>query len=74
MDELREAPTRPLDDFEAAGLVELRRGEDLLLSDVADGRRVLGSIRSTNQCLGCHGGERGQLLGAFSYTLVRDDR
>jgi hypothetical protein len=74
MDELREAPTRPLDDFEAAGLATLRRGEDLFVRDVADGLRALGSIRSTKQCLGCHGGQRGQLLGAFSYKLVRGGR
>jgi hypothetical protein len=71
MDELRQAPTRPLDTFEVAGLKALRRGQDLVVRDLAPVRRVLGSIRSARQCLSCHGGQRGDLLGAFSYTLVR---
>ena len=31
--------------------------------------RMLGAIRAANQCVACHAAERGQLLGAFSYTL-----
>src|SRR6185437_2554396 len=70
MDELRRAPTRPLDAFEAAGLESLRGGEDLFVRDTPDGqRRALGAIRSGKQCLSCHEGQRGELLGAFSYTL-----
>jgi hypothetical protein len=74
MDELREAPTRPPDAFEAAGLESLRSGEDLVVGGTADGLRMLGSLRSTEQCLACHGGERGDLVGAFSYTLRRATR
>src|SRR5262249_24914209 len=70
MDELRGAPTRPLDDFEQAGLKALRAGDDLFIRDRVEGRRVLGAIRSAEQCVDCHGGERGYLLGAFSYTLT----
>jgi hypothetical protein len=71
MDELRKAPTRPLDAFEAAGVKALRGGEDLFVRDTPDGqRRVLGSIRSGKQCLSCHEGQRGELLGAFSYALA----
>jgi hypothetical protein len=69
MDELREAPTRPLDAFEALGLAALHRGEDLVAGRSGDQVRMLGALRSTRQCVGCHGGERGDLLGAFSYTL-----
>jgi len=47
------------------GLAALRKGEDLYVRE----DRMLGSIRSTKQCIACHGGERGVLLGAFSYTL-----
>jgi hypothetical protein len=72
MEELRNAATRPLDDFETAGLGALRGGEDLFKRDVTTGRRLLGAIRSARQCVACHGGERGELLGAFSYTLTRD--
>lgn len=41
------------------------------MRDANDGRRhVLGAIRSGKQCLSCHEGERGELLGAFLYTLA----
>jgi hypothetical protein len=69
MDELRKAPTRPLDDFESAGLKALRAGEDLFVAEVGDVRRMLGAVRSAKQCVECHGGQRGDLLGAFSYTF-----
>ena len=70
MDELKSAPTRPLDNFEAAGLEKLRGSEDLVTADASAKLRMLGSIRSAEQCVQCHGGQRGDLLGAFSYTLV----
>ncbi len=73
MDQLRGAPTRPLDGFEAAGLEKLRRGEYLIAADVPGALRMLGAIRSVKQCVDCHGGERGDLLGAFSYTLRRGE-
>jgi hypothetical protein len=69
MDELRGAATRPLDAFESEGLESLRRGEDLVVRPAADGLRLLGAVRSARQCVDCHGGERGDLLGAFSYSL-----
>ena len=67
MDELKDAPTRPPDEFEAAALEKLRAGADLHVGD--DGTRFLGAVRSAKQCVECHGGERGALLGAFSYRL-----
>jgi hypothetical protein len=72
MDELRAAPTRSLDDFEAAGLTALERGEELFVRDRGGERRMLGAIRAARQCLACHGDERGDLLGAFSYRLTQD--
>ena len=69
MDQLRKGPTRPLNDFESVGLAKLRKGEDLVVESMSTKIRMLGSIRSTKQCLECHGGQRGDLLGAFSYTL-----
>jgi hypothetical protein len=74
MDELREAPTRPLDGFEATALEKLRRGEDLVLEGVAGRARMLGALRSAGECVRCHGGVRGDLLGAFSYVLRRVER
>ncbi|VTT97650.1 Putative uncharacterized protein OS=Rhodopirellula baltica (strain SH1) GN=RB12558 PE=4 SV=1 [Gemmataceae bacterium] len=66
MEDLRSAPTRPLDPFEATGLVALQKGADL---HTADGLRVLGALRNAQQCAACHEGDRGALLGAFSYRL-----
>ncbi|WP_337176707.1 hypothetical protein [Paludisphaera sp.] len=61
--------TRPLDRFEGPALEMLRRGEDLCV--VRDGEvvRMLGAVRSGRRCVECHGGDRGDLLGAFSYVL-----
>ncbi len=73
MDELRAAPTRPLDPFESVALASLQRGEDLWIVSDSGNIRMLGAIRSTKQCVVCHGGERGDLLGAFSYTLAVKD-
>jgi hypothetical protein len=72
MEDLRSAATRPLDDFEALGLAAIREGDDLFMRETTAGRRMLGAIRNARQCSGCHGGGRGDLLGAFSYTLTRD--
>jgi hypothetical protein len=69
MDELREAPTRPLNAFEKIALADFQRGQDLRIQLNGDGIWMLGSIRALKACLGCHHGQRGDLLGAFSYKL-----
>jgi hypothetical protein len=74
MDQLRGAPTRPLDELEIKGIESLRRGEDLAIGETANGKRMLGALRNIRQCVFCHGGERGDLLGAFSYSLGREQR
>lgn len=71
MDELKNAPTRPLDRFERDSLEKLKSGEDLIVASTASGVRMLGAIRSAKQCLQCHQGNRGDLLGAFTYRLER---
>ncbi|MEX0716485.1 MAG: hypothetical protein WD066_07860 [Planctomycetaceae bacterium] len=71
MDELRDAPTRPLDEFESAALPRLRREEDLVVEEGVNRIRMLGSVRAGNDCLQCHSVRRGELLGAFSYDLHR---
>jgi hypothetical protein len=71
MDELRDAPTRPLDAFEQEALAALQQGEDLMLEGRPGHMRMLGSLRAAKQCLRCHQVSRGALLGAFSYKLVR---
>lgn len=65
MDELRDVARRPLDAFELKGIEQLEKGESLFIHE----SRMMGAIRSTKQCLQCHGGNRGDLLGAFTYTL-----
>ena len=72
MQDIRDVPTRSPDAFETAGLEKLRGGEELFIRDMADGVRMLGAIRSAQQCIKCHGGERGALLGALSYGLQRE--
>jgi hypothetical protein len=69
MDELSDKSIRQLDAFETTALTELQRGADLHLGEGKDTGRFLGAIRSTKQCIECHGGERGALLGAFTYRL-----
>jgi hypothetical protein len=73
MDELRKAATRPLDAFEQQALAALRRGEDLTAQDGSERMRMFGSLRAAQQCVRCHDVERGDLLGAFSYQLIRQD-
>jgi|GEM_PF-1492076 len=70
MDELHSFRTRPLDIFEVAGLNALRGGEEEWRSRDADKTRMVGAIRNLKQCVGCHGGQRGDLLGAFTYTVL----
>jgi hypothetical protein len=70
MQAARNAPTRSLSPFEAAGLEKLQKGEDLFVSKTVEGLHLLGALRAVEQCIKCHGGERGDLLGAFSYSLL----
>jgi hypothetical protein len=74
MEELRPAPTRPLNAFESEGLSVLQLGEDLFVRDQGSERRMLGALRAARPCLSCHEGERGALLGAFSYRLTQDQK
>ncbi len=71
MEEAKDAPTRPLDPFESEALTALLRGEDLVARESPKQLRLFGSLRATKHCLSCHHGERGDLLGAFSYQLYR---
>jgi hypothetical protein len=70
MDELQDAPTRPLDDFERRALDRLRTEEDLVIDDTVNRIRMVGSLRAGKDCLQCHSVQRGELLGAFSYELL----
>ena len=72
MAEIVDAKTRPLTNFEQQALRSLRGGEDLVTEVDTNEIQMVGSLRSVKQCLECHAGRRGDLLGAFSYRLRRD--
>jgi hypothetical protein len=72
MQELESAETRPLDAFETGAVDALNRGEDLSVSRSANEIRMVGSIRAAAECLACHEGPQGRLLGAFTYRLRRN--
>ena len=46
-------------------------GEDLITNATAHRIEMLGSVRAAASCTECHGVKRGELLGAFSYELIR---
>lgn len=70
MDELRDAPTRALDEFERRALEQLRSAEDVVIDERPDRIRMVGSLRAGHDCRKCHAVERGDLLGALTYELV----
>ena len=72
MDELRDAPVRPLNTFERSALKDLESGKDLKALSGGDTILMLGSIGAIKYCLDCHDAQRGDLLGAFSYRLRRN--
>jgi hypothetical protein len=72
MDELREALTRPLDEFERERLPVLQSGEELSAAQGPRRIRMLGAIRAQEICLNCHTANKDDLLGAFSYDLRLD--
>jgi hypothetical protein len=70
MKDLKNVATRSLDLFDVAGLEALRKGEDIFARTKDDTIRMMGAVRADWQCLSCHDNKRkGDLLGAFSYTL-----
>jgi hypothetical protein len=70
MDRAHKQPTRPLDGFERFGLQALEEGDDMFITKHDDSVRMLGAVRSNSRCVACHGNQRGELLGAFSYVLT----
>lgn len=73
MADVANAKTRELTDFESKGLKQLAAGKDAVVVDATTNQvRMVGAIRMAQACLKCHDGSRGDLLGAFSYDLVRD--
>ncbi|MBP85557.1 MAG: hypothetical protein CMJ64_02395 [Planctomycetaceae bacterium] len=71
MEELRVAKTRNLGEFEAGALNQLQSGEDIVIDSRLNRIRMLGATRAAKRCLDCHQVHHGELLGAFSYDIVR---
>jgi hypothetical protein len=69
MKELAQVPTRHLDFFEQAGLEHFAKNNEPFLRTQDGTTRMLGAIRASGDCLKCHDGKAGTVLGAFSYTL-----
>ncbi len=71
MEELADAPVRPLNEFEQAAVELLRTDSDLEISYDMNRIDMVGSVRAAESCTECHTVPRGHLLGAFSYVLRR---
>jgi hypothetical protein len=70
MDKLAEFPNRALNEFETNALAQLVSETDVVVDRQPAQIQMLGALRAGAACLQCHEGERGKLLGAFSYELV----
>jgi hypothetical protein len=62
--------TRALTAFEERAVAELKAGEDVAVEANETGRFVVGALRAQEDCLKCHGGKTGDVLGALSYRLT----
>ncbi len=70
---VKEAKTREVTAFESSGLKDLAAGKEVVVVEATTNQvRMVGAIRMAGACVKCHEGSRGDLLGAFSYDLVRD--
>ena len=69
---VKDAKTRALTEPESRALKELAGGKDVVVLDAVTNQvRMVGAIRMAAACMKCHEGSRGDVLGAFSYELVR---
>lgn len=71
LNNLKEATTRSLDDFETKALAELWHQGEVIVMDEPRRVRMLGALRADERCSNCHRVKDGQLLGALSYVLRR---
>jgi len=70
---VKEAKTRELERFETDALKELAAGKEAVhVAATVNQVRMVGAIRMAESCMKCHEGKQGDLLGAFTYDLVRD--
>ncbi len=71
MQDIPNAPTREVDDFEKSALKQLGAGKEIVTEATTNRIRMVGAVRMGGHCAKCHEGSRGDLLGAFTYELVR---
>lgn len=69
MEEIKNAPTRSLSQWESTALDSLYGGNDLEVNRESSQIMALGAIRANTECLQCHEGRRGDMLGAFNYRI-----
>ena len=72
MEELKKVKTRALNSFEKSALQRLQNGDNVISQASLNRIEMIGSLRASKQCLQCHDVQRGALLCAFSYELLRD--
>lgn len=73
MDKLDQFEHRALTEFEADCLPKLRTDADVVFEQHGRQLLMVGALRASKDCLACHQGNKGKLLGAFSYEFVRQD-
>ena len=65
------AQTRVLNEFEVEAIEKLKAEEQLLVRATLNRILMVGSIRAKKNCLQCHAAQENDLLGAFSYEILR---
>jgi len=79
MDQLigKDVPTRVLSNFEQKAtdsLMDSKTTEDIVSESRGDKLRMVGAVRAYSSCLACHSANRGDLLGAFTYTFLKTEK
>jgi hypothetical protein len=72
MADVKDAQTRAPIEFESNALKDLAAGKEaVFVAATTNQVRMVGAIRMAEACTKCHDGKQGDLLGAFTYDLVR---
>lgn len=71
MQSAEQRETRPLNEFEKSGLESFENGQTVYYSAKPNRIELIGAIRAGAHCLECHQGQRGKVLGAFTYEILR---
>ena len=71
MEDIGDRETRELSEFETRGLEAFADGHDTYISASLNRIEMMGALRAADSCLQCHDVQRGEVLGAFSYDILR---